>query len=75
LPNGGSFSVAQGISDEMAQPSTEKQLVEVRGVSGTIFVAEDGNQVLLTWNEGDLFYSIAGDLTVDQALMIAESLQ
>jgi outer membrane lipoprotein-sorting protein len=75
LPNGGSFSVAQGISDEMAQPSTEKQLIEVRGASGTIFVAEDGNQVLLTWNEGDLFYSIAGDLTASQALMIAESLQ
>ena len=75
LPNVGSFSVAQGFSDEMAQPSTEKQLIEVRGASGTIFVAEDGNQVLLTWNEGDLYYSIAGDLTVDQALMIAESLQ
>jgi hypothetical protein len=75
LAEGGSFSVAQGISDEMAQPSTEKQLIEVRGASGTIFVAEDGYQVLLTWNEGDLFYSIAGDLTVDQALMIAESLQ
>ena len=75
LPNGGSFSVAQGISNEMVQPSTEKQLIEVRGASGTIFVAEDGYQVLLTWNEGDLFYSIAGDLTVDQALTIAESLQ
>ncbi len=75
LPNVGSFSVAQGVSDETSQPSTEKQLVEVRGASGTIFVAEDGDQVLLTWNEGDLFYSIAGDLTVDQALTIAESLQ
>jgi outer membrane lipoprotein-sorting protein len=75
LPNGGSFSVAQGISDEMAQPSTEKQLIEVRGSSGTIFVADDGSQVLLTWNEGDLFYSIAGDLTTSQALTIAESLQ
>jgi hypothetical protein len=31
--------------------------------------------VLLIWAEGDLFYSIAGDLTTDQALTIAESLQ
>jgi len=75
LPEGGSFSVAQGVSDDTSQPSTEKQLVEVRGVSGTIFIAEDGNQVMLTWTEGNLYYSIAGDLTADQAIMIAESLQ
>jgi outer membrane lipoprotein-sorting protein len=75
LPDGGSFSVAQGLSDQARQPATEKQTVEVRGVTGTMFAAEDGNQVLLAWTEGDLFYSVAGDLTVDQALMIAESLQ
>jgi hypothetical protein len=40
-----------------------------------MFAAEDGNQVLLAWTEGDLFYSVAGDLTADIALMIAESLQ
>lgn len=75
-PEGGSFSVAQGVSEETSQPSSkEKQLVEVRGVSGTIFVSEDGNQVFLTWTEGDIFYSIAGDLTASQALTIAESLQ
>ena len=75
LPDGGSFSVAQGLSDQAQHPSTEKQTVEVRGVTGTMFAAEDGNQVLLAWTEGDLFYSVAGDLTADQALMIAESLQ
>jgi outer membrane lipoprotein-sorting protein len=75
LPDGGSFSVAQGLSDQARQPDTEKQTVEVRGVAGTLYTAEDGNQVILAWTEGELFYSIAGDLTADQALMVAESLQ
>ena len=74
LPDGGSFSVAQGVSDEAAHPSTESQAVEVRGVAGKLFVAEDGDQVLLTWTEGGVFYYIAGDLTPDQALVVAESL-
>jgi hypothetical protein len=51
------------------------QPVEVRSVSGSLYVAEDGDKVLLTWTEGDLFYTVAGDLTTDQALMIAESLE
>ena len=40
-----------------------------------VFEADGGDQVLLTWNEGELFYSVAGDLTPEQALAIAESLQ
>ena len=75
LPDGGSFSVAQGLSDQARQPGTDKQTVEVRGVSGTIYASEVGSKVLLVWSEGDLFYSVAGDLTADIALMIAESLQ
>jgi outer membrane lipoprotein-sorting protein len=75
LPDGGSFSIAQGTSDEFTKPSNETQSVEVRGVSGSLLVGEDGSKVLLTWSEGDLFYSVAGDLTQDQALTIAESLQ
>ena len=79
LPEGGSFSVAQGLLSENAAeartPSSESQPVEVRGTSGNMLVSADGAQVLLTWTEGDLFYSIAGDLTPEQALSIAESLQ
>jgi hypothetical protein len=37
-------------------------------------VAEGGDKVLLTWNEGDVLFTIAGTLTPDQALMVAESL-
>jgi outer membrane lipoprotein-sorting protein len=75
LPDGGSFTVAQGITDEVAKPPSESQIVEVRGVEGTLYVSEDGDKVLLSWSEGDLFYYIAGDLTPDQALTIAESLR
>ena len=75
LPEGGSFTVAQGISDETPQPSIEKQPVEVRGVTGALYAAQDGGQVLLVWADGEIFYTIAGDLTAEQALMIAESLK
>ena len=78
LPAGGSFTIAQGIASEDAEihtPATESQSVEVRGTTGSMMVSEDGAQVLLTWTEGDLFFSVAGDLTPEQALNIAESLQ
>lgn len=79
LPEGGSFTIAQGVSgeksDEVRTPSTEMQSVEVRGTTGQLFEAEDGGQVLLIWTEGDLFFSVAGDLLPEDALSIAESLQ
>jgi outer membrane lipoprotein-sorting protein len=75
LTDGGSFSIAQGQSDKTPKPSTEEQAVEIRGVAGSLFVSEDGDQVLLTWTEGDMFFYVAGDITPVQALEIAESLK
>lgn len=75
LTDGGSFSIAQGQTDETPKPSTEAQAVEVRGESGSLFVSEDGGRVLLTWSEGNVFFYVAGDITADQALAIAESLK
>jgi len=75
LPEGGSFSIAQGQADEAPKPSTEEQAVEVRGVAGSLFVSEDGDKVLLTWSDGGVFFYVAGDITSDQALAIAESLK
>ena len=75
LPDGGSFTIAQGVGGEAHVPPIEGQPVEVRGVSGTLYVAEDGSQVLLTWAEDGVDFSVAGDLTTDEALTIAESLQ
>jgi outer membrane lipoprotein-sorting protein len=75
LSDGGSFSIAQGESDGTPEPSTEEQAVEVRGVAGSLFVSEDGDRALLTWSEDGLHFYIAGDLTPDQALAMAESLK
>jgi outer membrane lipoprotein-sorting protein len=75
LPDGGAFSIAQGESDEAPKPSTEEQAVEVRGVAGSLFVSEDGDRVLLTWADGELHFYIAGNLTPEQALAMAESLK
>jgi outer membrane lipoprotein-sorting protein len=75
LPDGGSFSIAQGQADETPKPSTEEQAVEVQGVAGSLFVSEDGERVLLTWSENGVFFYVAGDLIPDQALAMAESLK
>ena len=47
----------------------------MRGVDGLLFNDEDGGRTLLTWTEGDMTFWIGGDLTGDEALAIAESLQ
>jgi outer membrane lipoprotein-sorting protein len=75
LPEGGSFTIAQGTTVETTVLPTEAKPVEVRGILGSMYVDEDGSRVLLTWEEMDLVFMIAGDLTEDQALLIAESLQ
>ena len=75
LTDGGSFSIAQGKTNEEMKPSTEEQTVEVRGVAGSLFVSEENDKVLLTWSEGEVSFYIAGNLTAEQALTIAESLK
>ncbi|MFV9675193.1 MAG: DUF4367 domain-containing protein [Anaerolineales bacterium] len=75
LPEGGSFTVAQGQTDEAEKPSTEEQVVEVRGVAGSLFVSEENDRVLLSWTEGEVSFYVGGNLTAEQALEIAESLK
>jgi outer membrane lipoprotein-sorting protein len=79
LPEGGGFTIAQGIANDEFEdsktPSTGGQSVEVREITGQIYKSKDGSQVLLSWEDGNLFYTIAGNLSVEDALSIAESLQ
>ncbi len=75
LPEGGSFTVVQGQTDEAEKPSTEEQVVEVRGVAGSLFVSEENDKVLLSWTEGEVSFYVGGNLTAEQALEIAESLK
>ena len=75
LPEGGSFSSSQGQTEEVKKPSTEEQVVEVRGVVGSLFVSEEYDKVLLSWTEGEISFYVAGSITAEQALEIAESLR
>ena len=75
LPDGDSFTVAQGPAGFDYAPEGTETAVSVRGVDGLLFNDEDGGRTLLTWTEGDMTFWIGGDLTGDEALAIAESLQ
>jgi len=75
LPQGGSFSISQGKTEEVKKPSTMEQAVEVRGVAGSLFVSEEHDKVALSWTEGEVSFFIAGSITPEQALKIAESLK
>lgn len=78
LPEGESFTITQGIageSSDAARTPNEGQSVDVRGTTGQLYMDEDGGRVLLTWTEGNIFYTVAGELTPEQAYTIAESLE
>jgi hypothetical protein len=75
LPEGGSFSISQGQTEEVKKPSAEEQAVEVRGVPGSLFISEEYDKVLLSWTEGEVSFLIAGSITTEPALEIAESLK
>jgi outer membrane lipoprotein-sorting protein len=77
LPDGLSFVVAQGAVMPLDPPAeaTSRETVTVRGIEGTLFSNDEGTRSLLAWSEGELFLLIGGDLSPEQALAIAESLQ
>jgi outer membrane lipoprotein-sorting protein len=73
LPNGRSFTFAQGRTAVNLTPEEGGESVTVRGVPGMLYT-EDG-RTLLNWSEGEIQYWIGGDLTGEEALAVAESLQ
>ncbi len=75
LPNGRSFTIAQGRTDVNLVPDDGGEGVTVRGVTGVLYTDAENGRTLLNWSEGDIQYWIGGDLTSDEALTIAESLQ
>jgi len=75
LPDGATFTVAQGTEDAAQAPdNTDGELVTVRGVTATLYQDESGTRSLLTWNEGPLKIWVGGDLTAETAIEIANSL-
>lgn len=75
LPQGKSFTVAQGQMNDRFTPDEAGTAVTVRGVEGLLFASEDGGRTLLSWAENGIQFWIGGDLTPAEALATAESLQ
>jgi outer membrane lipoprotein-sorting protein len=75
LSDGERFTIAQGAATAADAPGENGEAVVVRGVDGLLFSDDGGQRSLLTWSEGDVTFWIGGDLTADEALAIAESLQ
>ena len=75
LENGRSFTVAQGKPSDAFLPEGEGVEVTVRGVAGTVYEDAENGRSLVTWLEGDLQIWVGGDLTADEALAVANSLE
>jgi hypothetical protein len=75
LPDGKSFTIAQGPASAADAPGENGEPVAVRGGEGLLFVDDDGQRALLTWEEAENTLWVGGDVTVKEALAIAESLR
>lgn len=77
LPDDLSFFVAQGVGMPIDAPAeaTGSESVTVRGVTATLFANDEGTRTLLGWSEGEYTFIVGGDLSADEALAVAESLE
>jgi outer membrane lipoprotein-sorting protein len=71
-----SFTIVQGpASSPDDVPLGKSSEVTVRGQAGTLITNEVSGNVFLTWEEGEVNITIAGQLSADEILRVAESLQ
>lgn len=75
LADGASFTFAQGRGETAVPDNADVQTLTLRGVEATLYTDADQNRTLLLWSENGLNYWIGGDLTPEQAIDLAESLQ
>ncbi len=71
-----SFTIIQGsVGDQMPLPvGSQESEVTVRGQTATLF-SDDGPNNLLTWMEDGVAITIAGRISQDEIVKVAESLQ
>ena len=70
-----SFTVFQG-PEEVGPPSLgQTQNLTVRGQEATAITDETGGNTFLYWAEGDITVTVAGRISLDEALKVAESLE
>lgn len=64
------------VGDDREPPADSNiQAVTVRGQQGTLITGADGQGTLLAWEEGGIKTMIAGTLSADEALKVAEGLK
>jgi outer membrane lipoprotein-sorting protein len=71
-----SFTIVQGPAmspDDVPLGKTSE--VTVRGQAGTLITNEVSGNIFLTWEEGEVTITIAGQLSENEILSVAESLQ
>ena len=75
LIDGASFTIAQGQGETAVPQDAQAETVTVRGAEAIIYTDDSGTRTLLSWSENGLNIWIGGDLTPEQAVEIAESLE
>jgi outer membrane lipoprotein-sorting protein len=70
-----SFTIVQGPELTGPPPLGETQAVTVRGQSATVITDEAGGNTFLYWTEDGVTVTVAGHITFDEALQVAESLR
>ncbi|MFC2030427.1 outer membrane lipoprotein-sorting protein, partial [Chloroflexota bacterium] len=70
-----SFTVVQGPELKGPPPLGSSQDLTVRGHSATAVTDESGGNTFLYWNEDGVTITVAGHISFDEALRVAESLQ
>jgi outer membrane lipoprotein-sorting protein len=70
-----SFTVMQGPEIMDSLPLGETQEITVRGQSATVISDKVGGNTFLYWTENGVMVTVAGHISLDEALQVAESLQ
>ena len=73
--DGSSFTVSQGPANAVSERGDTGVPVTVRGIEGTLFTSDEGDQALLTWSDGATTFWVGGNVSGDEAIAIAESLE
>jgi len=70
-----SFTVVEGADPAAPPPNGQVQQALIRGQAATVVTDETGGNTFVYWLEDGVFFTIAGHLSLDDALQVAESLQ
>jgi outer membrane lipoprotein-sorting protein len=71
-----SFTIVQGfVSDRRTPSNVQRTEVTVRGQTATLITDEALDNIFLTWTESGVTTTIAGRISQDEILKVAESLQ